>query len=326
MKIVVYSVMEQEKPIYHVLAKEFDLEFVFCKQPPTRENVHLAQGAEAITCITTPITADLIETLHGAGVRYISTRSVGYDHIDTAKAKELGVGVGHSAYSPHNVAEYALMFILMATRKGGIVAEAFGRQDYSLPGKMGILLQQSTVGVVGTGKIGSTVIHMLAGFGCKILAYDPYPNSAVKGVATYVSQAELFAQSDIITLHTPATKENYHLINRSTIATMKDGVILVNTARGTLIDTDHLIKALQSGKVGFAALDVIEGETGIYYRDFTGKEVPHKGITTLSKFPNVLLTPHTAFFTKQATAETVRNAIEACVHELQGKENPFKIV
>lgn len=326
MKIVVYSAMKTEESSFARLEKDLGVELCFCSDPPTLENIHLAEGADAISCITTPISGNLIEQIHKLGIRYLSTRSVGYDHIDIQRAKELGVGVGNSSYAPSSVAEYTVMLILMAIRRGGAIVEAFSRQDYSLSGKIGTLLEKSTVGVVGTGQIGSAVIQILRGFGCKILAYDPYPNDRGRELAEYVSLDRLFTMSDIITLHAPATTENYHLINRDTIAQMKSGVVLVNTARGTLIHTEDLIMALQSGKVGFAALDVVEGETPYYYKNFEGKTVDHSGIMTLNSLPNTLLTPHTAFFTKDAVEEVVKNALQSCVLELQGNNNPYRVV
>ncbi len=326
MKIVVYSFMEMEKPCYVGLEENLGVKLVFCNEMPTLENAKLAEGADAISVVTTPVSGELIECFHKLGVKYISTRNVGYDHIETKKAKEIGMGVGNSSYSPSNVAEYAMMLMLMATRKGAMIVEAYKKQDYSLAGKMGILLQTSTVGVIGTGKIGAAVIKMLSGFGCKILAYDPYENAAIKEYVEYVSLETLFEKSDVITLHAPSVEENMHMINKDAISKMKKDVIIVNTARGTLIDTDALIEGLTSGKIGVAALDVLEGEAPVYYKNLEGQPVPLESIGKLGKFPNVLLTPHTAFFTKQALWEMVQNSIKSCVLEIEGKENPWKIV
>lgn len=326
MKIVVYSFMELERPCYAGLEESLGAELVFCPEPPTLQTAALAEGAQAISVITTPIDAALIDEFYRLGVRYISTRNVGYDHIDIEHARQVGMGVGNAGYQPNNVAEYAMMLILMSTRKGDQIAQAYRRQDYSLAGKMGILLKASTVGVVGTGKIGSTVIRMLAGFGCKILACDPYPRDEVRQWAEYVDFNTLLEQSDVITLHAPNTADSYHIINADAIARMKPGVILVNTARGALIDTDALLSGLESGKIGYAALDVLEGETPVYYRNLEGQPVPLESIQRLSRLPNVLLTPHTAFYTRHAIFEMVRNSIASCVQELTGAENPWKIV
>lgn len=325
-KIVAYSYKNLEKPYYDELQASLGVDFLFCQEAPSLENAHLAEGADGVTVITSPIDAPLIERFHQLGVRYIGTRCVGYDHIDIERAKQLGIAVGNATYSPHNVAEYTMMLILMVTRKGKEIANAFDRQDYSRKGKMGILLEPRTVGVIGTGKIGSTLIRILSGFGCKILAYDPYKNPEVAELAKYVSLDTLYAESDIITLHIPATEENYHLINKHAIAKMKDGVILVNTARGSLIHTEDLIEALESKKVGFAALDVVEGETAYYYKNFEGQELDHKGIVKLNALPNTLMTAHMAFFTQHAIYEMVTNATKGCVLELRGEPNPYKIV
>ena len=326
MKIVVYSFMELERPCYAGLEEELGVELVFCPEPPTMQSALRAQGAQAVSVVTTPVDAALIDEFYRLGVRYISTRNVGYDHIDVEHAWQVGMGVGNAGYQPNNVAEYAVMLILMSTRKGAVIDRAYQKQDYSLAGKMGTMLKGSTVGVVGTGKIGRTVIQLLSGFGCHILAYDPFPSDETAACAEYVDLSTLLRQSDVITLHAPRTEESYHLIDRAAIAEMKPGVILVNTARGALVDTEALIEGLESGKIGYAALDVLEGETPVYYKNFEGQPIPLEAIEKLSRLPNVLLTPHTAFYTRQAIFEMVRNSITSCVREMRGEANPWKIV
>jgi D-lactate dehydrogenase len=326
MKIVVYSYSDERKPYFNGIEETYGVEVAYCRQAPSMENVDQAKGAQAICVVTTPVDKDLIQAFYDIGVRYISTRNVGYDHIDVAYAKSIGMGVGNSSYAPNSVAEYAMMMILMATRKGAIITEAFKRNDYSLPGKMGMLLQTSTVGVIGTGKIGMALIDMLAGFGCKILAYDPYPNKNINGQAQYVDLEELIEESQVISLHVPLTEASTHLIDADHIKKMKDGVIIVNTARGGLIDTEALIQGLESKKIGAAALDVLEGEQPYYYRNFEGKPVPLEAIEKLNAYPNVILTPHTAFYTSDALYEMTQNGMKGCVFEMQGKENPWKIV
>lgn len=326
MKIFVYSTLDMEKPYYVGLDKEYGVELEFVKERPTVENAKLAAGADAVSVITTPITGDVIQALYDNGVKYISTRNIGYDHIDIAKAKEIGVGVGNSSYKPESVAEYSLMMILMALRKVSIITDAYKKQDYTLAGKMGSLLCGAKVGVIGTGKIGFTVIKLLSAFGCEILAYDPFENEEVKNYARYVDVDTLMKESDIITLHAPSNKETEHIINKDSISKMKKGVIIVNAARGTLIDTDALIEGLDNGTIGFAALDVLEGESSIYYKNFEDKPVPLKSIEQLSKYPNVILTPHTAFYTQNAIEEMVCNSIKSCVLEIKGEKNPWRIV
>ena len=209
------------------------------------------------------------------------------------------------------MANYTIMLMLMCTRRMNEIMLRANVQDYSLPGKMGRDISGCTVGVIGTGKIGQTVIRHLSGFGCKILAYDLYPNDAVRQYADYVTRDELYAQSDIITLHTNATAENHHLINAGALAKMKDGVLLVNTARGTLIDPDALIAGLESGKIGGAGLDVIEDETGIYYYNRMGQAIPNRELNLLRSYPNVIVSPHTAFYTDVNVASMVQSPFEA---------------
>ena len=236
------------------------------------------------------------------------------------------MGIGNSSYPPENVAEYSLMMMLMALRKVSIITEDYKKNNYTLAGKMGSLLHGAKVGVIGTGKIGFAVIKLLSAFGCEIFAYDPFENEEVKKYAKYVTLNTLMEESEIITLHAPSTKDTEHIINKDSISRMKDGVIIVNAARGTLIDTEALIEGLDNGKIGFAALDVLEGETSIYYKNFEGKPVPLESIEKLSKYPNVLLTPHTAFYTQNAIKEMVCNSIKSCVLEIQGETNPWRIV
>ena len=180
------------------------------------------------------------------------------------------------------------------------------------------------MGIIGTGRIGKTVIDHLAGFGCKMLAYDLYQNPEVSERAEYVSLEELFAQSDIVTLHTPATKENYHLIDREAIKTMKDGCMIINAARGTLVDSDALIEGIESRKVGGAALDVLEDEAGLYFLNRSGEVISNRQMAILKSFPNVILSPHTAFYTDEAVSDMCRCVFESVRAFEAGEVNPLE--
>ena len=278
---------------------------------PTPENLHLAEGCDAVSTNPCEIRPEYLEAWAGMGVKYLPCRSIGYDHIPLDTAKKLGMRISHSHYPPEGVANYTIMLILMCTRKMNQIMLRANVQDYSLPGKMGRDISDCTVGVIGTGKIGQTVVRNLSGFGCKMLAYDLYPNDAVKKYADYVTLDELYARSDVITLHTNATAENHHLINADAIAKMKDGVLLVNTARGTLIDPDALVTGLECGKIGGAGLDVIEDETGICYYNRMGEAIPSRELNLLRSYPNVILSPHTAFYTDVNVANMVKSPFEA---------------
>ena len=313
MKIAVYSCRPDEEAFFKKYAGQYGAELLLSKLPPDKETAFLAEGCDAVDTITTPIGRELIDIWHGLGVKTIATRTVGFEHIDWQYAKSLGISVSNVSYTPHTVAEYTVMAMLMAIRKIKTILNRYLGQDYSLADIRGRELCRMTVGVVGTGKIGEALIRILSGFGCRILACSPTEKETVKPLARYCSFETLCRESDIITLHAPATPETFHMIDRKAFASMKDGVVLINMARGSLVCTDDLIDALESGKVGAAALDVIEGETGIYYNDFKYQPVKHRQMAVLQAMPNVLMTPHTAFFSDEAVDDMVRYSIENCV-------------
>lgn len=231
----------------------------------------------------------------------------------------------HVVYSPNSVANYAIMLMLMACRNMPWIMKKADCQDYSLKGKVGKEISTSTVGVIGTGNIGKTVVKHLSGFGCRILAYSCYEDEEVKKYAEYVSFDELLTNSDIITLHVPGNAENTHLIDGAAFKKMKDGVIIVNTARGLIVDTQALIAALKSGKVGFAALDTFEGETGLYYLNKETEKLDNDNMAVLKSFPNVILSPHMAFYTEQAVSDMVENSIKGILG-LENGDNSLEVM
>lgn len=327
MRIYAYAMREfDEKEFFDQFSEEFQCEYGYTTEYPNPENVELARGFDAISCTPCDLNAQMLDLFYNVGVRYIATRSIGFDHIDLVRAKELGMGVSHVSYAPETVADYAIMLILMCCRKIYPILERAKVQDYTLKGKMGKDLCDCTVGVIGTGQIGSTVIKHLSSFGCRILAYDLFPNNDCAKIAEYVSLEELYASSDVITLHTPANESNYHMLDTKAFAQMKDDVSIINTARGALIDTDALIKALESGKVGHAALDVLEHEDGLYYSNRIGDVIPNHTMAILRSFPNVILSPHTAFYTKKVVRDMAYKAIKSVQDMMDGKENPLIIL
>lgn len=325
MRILAYSHRRDETQYFEEFSKKYNVEVVLCNEEPSLETAPLAKGFDCISIITTNINSELVGKFHELGVKFISTRTIGYDHIDLKKAKELGVRVGNVTYSPNSVADYTIMLILMAVRKVKLIMERSNVQDFSLRGIQGKELPNLTIGVVGTGKIGRTVIKHLSGFGCKILAHDIYENDEVKSNAKYVDLDNLFKDSDIITLHMPATDDNYHIINKKAIKLMKDGVFIINTARGSLINTNDLIHGIESKKIGGAALDVIEQESNIYYSDLKGETLKNRNLAILKSFHNVIITPHAAFYTDQAVSDMIENSIKSCILFSENKENPWEI-
>lgn len=324
MKMLAYSVREDERAFFKAFGEKYHIEVEMSSDPPTEENAGKIP-CDCVSIITTPVTAKVIEAWHACGVRCISTRTIGYEHIDLKKAGELNIPVTNAPYTPNTVADYAIMMILMLLRKMKPILNRYIGQDFGLEEIRGRELQQLTVGVVGTGKIGAAVLRHLSGFGCRLMASDLYPREELKQIAEYVTLEDLFARSDVITFHAPATEESFHMVNRESLAQMKDGVVLVNTARGSLIDTDALIEALETGKVGAAGLDVVENEQAIYYNDYKYRPVCHHQMSILSAMPNVLMTPHTAFFTDQAVSDMVEHSIAACAAELTGKPDPYRV-
>lgn len=325
MKIAVYSCRLDETAFFKEFGEKYQTELVMTKEAPALCNSSLVEGCQAVSIISTPVSTALLEDWHARGIKVISTRTIGYEHVDISRAGELDITVSNVSYTPRTVAEYTVMTILMALRRMKAIMIRYIGQDYSLRGIRGRELHNMTVGVIGTGRIGENVIRYLSGFGCRILAYDMYRKEEVKQLAEYVDLNTIWEKCDVITVHAPATKETYHMLNRETIGKMKDGVVLINMARGTMIDTDALIEALESGKVGAAALDMVEGDNGIYYKDHKYTPTGHHGMAVLNAMPNVLMTPHTAFFTDEAVSDMVEFSIKSCVDTLNGEANPWKI-
>ncbi len=326
MKLFVYSLREfDEKEYFDTWCEKCGVTYGATTEGPRPDNLHLAKGYDAVSIITTPLDADMLAVLKAGGVKCISTRTVGYDHVDTGAAKELGITVCNAPYPPNSVANYAIMLMLMCCRRVVHILDRSAIQDYSLMGKIGMELSDCTVGIIGTGKIGRTVIEHLRGFGCRLLAYDLYRQEEVAGLAEYTDLDTLYRESDIISLHMPSTEDNYHMIDDKALAKMKDGVILINTARGSLIDSEAMIKGLESGKIGAAGLDVIENETALYYFNLCGKPMANRELALLKAFPNVIVTPHTAFYTVEAVEHMVKNSIAGCLHAVNREENPFEI-
>ena len=317
MKLFVYSYREfDEAEFFQKFAEEYHVELGICHDAPTMENAYLAEGYPYVSIITTKIDEELMNRFHALGVKMISTRTIGYDHIDLEAARKCGISVGNVTYSPECVADYTVMLMLMSIRKMKRIMQREEINDFSLPGIQGKEMPNFTVGVLGTGRIGRAVIRDISGFGCKIYAYDQYENDEVKKYAQYVSLDEIYEKCDMITLHMPLTEENMHLIDAEAIQKMQDGVVLINTARGGLIDTKALIDGLESGKIGAAGLDVIEDEFGMYYFDRKSDILSKRDLYILRGFPNVIVTPHMAFYTDQAVSDMVKHSIESCMlHE-----------
>lgn len=326
MKVYVYSMRDfDELPDFKRFCEKYDVEWAYTKETPCMENLDDAKGFDVVNIITTVIDKKMIDRWKAHGVKCIATRTIGYDHIDYAYAKSVGMGVIHITYSPSSVADYTIMMMLMGCRKIKHIMQTAAVQDFTLKGKIGLELPNCTVGIIGTGKIGKTVIEHLKGFGCKILAYDIYESDEVRQNAEYVELDKIFTNCDIISLHAPATNDNYHMIGKAAIDKMKQGVILINCARGSLIDTQALIDGVESGKIGFAGLDVIEQESGLYYFNRVGDPLNNPQLAILKSYSNVLVTPHTAFYTDEAVANMVENSLVCAKDYMEGRNTQFVV-
>lgn len=326
MKVFVYNLRDfDEKPFFDQFSKEYGYEYGYTSEYPTLENAELAKGYDAVNIIFCNISVELLEKFKNLGVKYITTRTIGTDHINIKRAKELGLRVSNVSYSPNSVANYAIMLMIMSCRRITHILKRAEMQDYSLNGKMGREISNCTIGVIGTGRIGGAVLQHLRGFGCRLLAFSAHQNSEVSQFAEYVDLETLYKESDIISVHVPSVPENYHMINEKTLSLMKNNVIIINTARGDLINTEDLIAALELGKVGAAALDVIENESGLYYLNKSGEVISNRDLAILRSFPNVILSPHTAFYTDEAISNMIENSFKS-LHAFESKEdNIFEI-
>jgi D-specific alpha-keto acid dehydrogenase len=308
--ITIYGCGQDEAVLFREMAPRFGVVPAITEAAVSEANIELGLGNRCISVShKTRITIPTLFALSQAGVEYISTRSIGCNHINVAYAESVGISVENVTYSPDSVADYTLMLILMAVRNAKSIIRRADTHDYRLTDVRGRELRDLTVGVVGTGRIGAAVIDRLRGFGCRVLAYDKLPKAA----ADYVPLDELLRLSDLVTLHTPLNADTRHLLSRRRIEQMKRGAYIINTGRGSLLDTEALIPALESGRLGGAALDVLEGEEGIFYADCRNKPIGNEPLLRLQRLPNALISPHTAYYTDHALSDMVENSIVNCL-------------
>lgn len=309
MKIAFFSTKPYDKIWFEPMGKEYGFEIRFYEVPFREETVYLAKGFDAVCIFVNDyVTAEMINMLYEMKVKAILLRSAGFNHVDIKAAEDKIVVLRVPSYSPEAVAEFAMGMLLTVNR---YIHKAYNRtRDFnmSLHGLMGMDLYHKTAGIIGTGKIGQAMIRICNGFGMQVLAYDPYPNSKLE--VEYVELKELFVKSDVISLHCPLTSGTRHIINQNTIEMMKKGVYLVNTSRGSLIDTDALIDGLVAGKFGGVGLDVYEEEEGIFYEDKSNEIMKDENLARLMTFPNVLITSHMGFFTREAMQAIAKETLE----------------
>lgn len=328
MKVAVFSTKAYDRRFLEAANAEHAHELVFFEPRLTRETMPLAAGFPAVCVfINDELDATTLSAIRDKGTRLIALRSAGFNHVDMAAAGDLGLTVVRvPAYSPYAVAEHTLGLILTLNRK---IHRAYNRVregNFSLEGLLGFDLHDRTVGVVGTGKIGAIVAKILHGFGCHLLAYDKFLNQECQALGVkYVELPELFAASDIITLHCPLTPDTHHLIDAQALDQMKPGVMLINTSRGALIHTQAVIDALKSGKLRYLGLDVYEQESDLFFEDLSGSVIQDDVFQRLLTFPNVIITGHQAFFTDDALRNIAATTLSNITDFEQGKPCPNQV-
>ncbi len=292
----------------------------------TAETAATAAGSDAVCVfVNDKFDRDCLQQLAATGVRHAALRCAGFNQVDLAAAKEFGIAITRvPAYSPHAVAEHSVALLLTLNRKIHRAHNRVREFNFSLAGLVGFDLHGKTVGIIGTGKIGRCTAQIFRGFGCHVLAYDPFQSVewAAENQVIYSSLDDVLAQSDILSLHLPLTKDTHHLLNGRSLAQMKRGAYLVNTSRGKLVDTTALIEVLKNGHLGGVALDVYEEEEGIFFEDHSEHGLLEDDeLSRLLSFPNVLVTSHQAFLTKEALDEIARVTVTNLRHHLSGQ--PF---
>lgn len=328
MKTMVYSTHGFEKPF---LNKAFhnSPDLIFTVYRLDMDTVKMATGCKAIIAFTTDdLSAEVLDKLYHNGIRFIALRSMGYDHINLTKAKELGIKVANVPnYSPFSVAEHALTLLLALNRKIINGQKLMARNDFSLNELVGIDLHQKTVGIIGLGKIGSAFAKIMNGFGCRLLGYDPIENKQLSKQIplSYTPLKELCQQSDIISIHCPLNDETRYLFNEKVFSLMKKGSFLINTARGSILNTIDMLAALDNGTLAGAGLDVYENEKNIFFRNHLNTIILDPTFEKLRNHKNVIITGHQGFLTKEALSSIAQTTAENINNWEKEKINPNEL-
>lgn len=314
MKIAMFDTHAYDRESFALENTRFGHELTFLEPRLIRETATLAHGhAVACSFVNDKVDDQTLGLLHDGGCRLIALRSAGYNHVDLVAALRIGLRVVRvPEYSPHAIAEHAVALLLALNRK---IHRAYARVrewNFSLEGLVGFDLHGKTVGIIGTGRIGQVAARIYRGFGCRVLAFDRKPDPALvaEGGVRYAELPELYREAHVISLHVPLTPATHHMVDAVALSTMKRGVVLVNTGRGALIDSRALIGALKTGQLGAAGLDVYEEEEGIFFRDLSNRVLQDDVLARLLTFPNVLITSHQAFLTREALANIARVTLE----------------
>lgn len=319
-KIALFHAKPYDKEFFEIANNQYQFDIQYFEEPLNLETCLLARGFDVVCVfVNDPVTAAIVEILYREGVKLIALRSTGYNHVDLEAASGKITIVRVPEYSPHAVAEFAVGLMLSLNRK---IHHAYSRvrdNNFSITGLMGFDMVNKTAGVIGAGRIGKVVIEILKGFGMKVIAYDALPEQVRMAGCPFADLDTLYRESDIITLHCPLTPESTHMINSTSIAKMKKGVMIINTGRGGIVNSLDLVQALKTGKVGAAGLDVYEEEADYFYKDLSLTMIDDDTLARLLSFPNVLITSHQAFFTQEALTGIASITLENVKEFFEGK-------
>lgn len=324
MKILFYDTKSYDKESFQSTLKGFPgLTIEYTKSDLDPRTAALAEGFDAVCAfVNSNIGTQTLDILHSKRIGLILMRCAGFNNVDMETAKKYGMRVMRvPGYSPEAVAEHAMALALASNRRLYKAYNKVRENDFSLSGLMGFNFYQKTAGIIGTGKIGAAMCRICHGFGMKIIAYDVYQNESLKDFVTYVPLERLLSDSDVISLHCPLMDSTYHMINIDTIRKMKDGVILVNTSRGALVKTDDLIEGIRMHKFAGVGLDVYEEETANVFEDRSDEILEHSTTARLLSFPNVMITSHQGFFTKEALEAIAVTTLQNAADFMGGKES-----
>lgn len=329
MKILFYDTKSYDRDSFESARINYpEIEIEYLKSDLEPRTAALAEGFDAVCgFVSSNIGKQTLEILHAKGIRLILLRSAGFNNVDMGTAKQYDIRVMRvPGYSPEAVAEHAMALALACNRRIYKAYNKVRENDFSLSGLMGFNLYQKTAGIIGTGKIGAAMCRICHGFGMKVIAYDVYENESLKDFVEYVSLEKLLKESDLISLHCPLMDSTYHMIQLDTIKQMKDGVILVNTSRGALVKTDDLIEGIRMHKFAGVGLDVYEEETDNVFEDRSDEILKHSTTARLLSFPNVMITSHQGFFTREALQSIAQTTLQNAMDFLAGIYGPNDII
>lgn len=326
MKIIAFAVRPDELDAIHAVSQALDIEVEMVNESLSMNNVARTKGYEAVAFLgNCDLSEAVVSSLHDNGVKYLASRSAGFNNVDMDAVRKYGLKFSNATYSPHCVADFAVMLTLMAIRKMKKIQRKTSIQDYSLRGIQGKEMHNLTFGIIGTGRIGQVTARNLSGFGGKIIGYDVYENEEIKDVLEYVDLDTLLKEADVISLHAPLFDSTHHIINDENLAKTKEGVVIINCARGELIDTNSLIKHIENGHIGAVGLDVLEGELGIFHNDRSYDTLDHHNLSILERFDNVVVSGHAAFYTDQAVYDMVEVGLKSLVSFMKENSSPWEI-